>query len=316
MPDLIGKITKGDCLEIMKDIPDNSINLIMNDPPYFEVKGEFDFSWKTFEDYLKDVTKWVIECKRVLKENGTLFWWGNTKKIAYSQIILDKYFKLKNSMLWYKPDSQQRQYYSVELSRCFTTHNERVLMYSNDFESVHNETELKTYFKEFLNSTGYSKAKIIKIIRHGADHCFRWGRNQWNMPTKETYAKLLKLPNENNFLRKEYEELRRPFNNILKIEDVLTFSTESNLTRQWKHPTQKTEKLYEALISTCSREQDIILDCFSGSGVTGVVCSKLNRRFICIEKDIKHVKTSRHRLAAWEETQRLLELQKKQVYLY
>lgn len=32
------------------------------DPPYFEVKGAFDFVWNSFEDYLKDVEKWAIEC--------------------------------------------------------------------------------------------------------------------------------------------------------------------------------------------------------------------------------------------------------------
>ena len=72
-------------------IPDKSIQLIIADPPYFEVKGEFDFVWKSFDDYLKDVEKWAIECKRILADNGSLFWFGDGKKIAYSQFIFDKY---------------------------------------------------------------------------------------------------------------------------------------------------------------------------------------------------------------------------------
>lgn len=113
-------------------IPDKSIQLIIADPPYFEVKGEFDFVWGSFDDYLKDVEKWAIECKRILADNGSLFWWGHSKKIAYTQIILDKYFKLENSLIWQKTDSMQFQYYSVDLSRSFNTHNERLLFYSND----------------------------------------------------------------------------------------------------------------------------------------------------------------------------------------
>ena len=56
-------------------LPDKCANLIIADPPYFEVKGDFDFIWKSFDDYLKDVEKWAKECKRLLADNGTLFWY-------------------------------------------------------------------------------------------------------------------------------------------------------------------------------------------------------------------------------------------------
>jgi site-specific DNA-methyltransferase (adenine-specific) len=72
---------------ILNDLPDKSVQLCICDPPYFEVKGAFDFVWNSFEDYLKDVEKWAIECKRLLADNGTLFWYGHAKKIAYAQII-------------------------------------------------------------------------------------------------------------------------------------------------------------------------------------------------------------------------------------
>ena len=80
------------------DLPDGSVNLIIADPPYFEIKGDFDFVWDSFDDYLKDVEKWAVECKRLLAENGTLFWYGDDKRIAYAQIIFDKYFNLVNHL--------------------------------------------------------------------------------------------------------------------------------------------------------------------------------------------------------------------------
>ena len=43
------------------ELPDKSVQLIIADPPYFEVKGEFDFVWKSFDEYLIDVEKWAIE---------------------------------------------------------------------------------------------------------------------------------------------------------------------------------------------------------------------------------------------------------------
>jgi site-specific DNA-methyltransferase (adenine-specific) len=99
-------IVNADWLEAAKKIPDKSIQLIIADPPYYEVKGDFDFVWATFEDYLKDVELWAKECKRLLADNGTLFWYGHAKKIAYTQVIFDKYFNLENSLVWEKAECQ------------------------------------------------------------------------------------------------------------------------------------------------------------------------------------------------------------------
>ena len=84
-----------DCMEYVATQPDNAFDLIVVDPPYFEVKGEFDFAWSSFESYLADVEMWAKELARILKDNGSLLWWGHAKKIAYSQIILDKYLNIE-----------------------------------------------------------------------------------------------------------------------------------------------------------------------------------------------------------------------------
>jgi site-specific DNA-methyltransferase (adenine-specific) len=55
-----------------------------------------------------------------------------------------------------------------------------------------------------------------------------------------------------------------------------------------KHPTQKPLELIKALISKHSKEGDIVLDCFAGSGTTGVACIETNRDFILIEQDLEY----------------------------
>ena len=62
------------------------------------------------------------------------------------------------------------------------------------------------------------------------------------------------------------------------------------------HPTQKTTGLFEMILRDYSNENDLILDCFSGSGTTAVACHNLKRRFICIEKDYDYWKVSVERL--------------------
>ena len=111
-------------------LSDKCANLIIADPPYFEVKGDFDFIWDSFDDYLKDVEKWAIECKRLLTDNGTLFWYGHAKKIAYSQVILDEHFELINNLVWEKTDCQTKK--GIDDFRMFAPTTERILMYSNE----------------------------------------------------------------------------------------------------------------------------------------------------------------------------------------
>lgn len=64
------------------------------------------------------------------------------------------------------------------------------------------------------------------------------------------------------------------------------------------HPTQKPTKLFERIVAEYSNENDLILDCFSGSGTTAIACHRLKRRFICIEKDPEYWAKSCERLKA------------------
>ena len=77
-----------------------------------------------------------------------------------------------------------------------------------------------------------------------------------------------------------------------RIANVLNFAK----TRNELHPTQKPVDMFGVLIQKGSNENDLILDCFSGSGTTAIACHGLKRRFICIEKDPEYWKASCKRL--------------------
>ena len=143
------------------DLPDKCANLIIADPPYFETKGEFDFVWDSFEDYLKDVERWAIECKRILADNGTLFWYGHAKRIAYAQVIFDKYFHLENNIAI---EFNRQTKKGVEGFRCFAPVSERLLMYSNEV----NKTGLQEIFD---NPDCFQPIKIY--IREERDRLMR-----------------------------------------------------------------------------------------------------------------------------------------------
>lgn len=61
------KIVFSDVMDYIKKIPEKSIDLIIADPPYFQIYGEFDFVFRNEKEYVEWCKKWLFECKRILK---------------------------------------------------------------------------------------------------------------------------------------------------------------------------------------------------------------------------------------------------------
>jgi len=91
---MINQVIQGDCLEVMKDIPDKSVDLIILDPPYNLSMDKWDRF--TSEKYISLIEKTSNECKRVLKEKGSLWsfsgWssaWTLTNQFARNFILIN-----------------------------------------------------------------------------------------------------------------------------------------------------------------------------------------------------------------------------------
>ena len=296
---------------LQNGLPDKCANLIIADPPYFEVKGSFDFVWKSFDEYLQDVERWAVECKRLLADNGTLFWYGMDRKIAYAQIIFDKHFELLGTLVWEKPSIANEW----DTRRTFPERGqERILMYCNQEDL--NLTDCVFFIRDYIrNEITKAKGKIIfKEVNKAlgtatngggvASACLSLDKTEPAMITEEMYNKLQKWCNPHlnkpyDFLRKEYEELRkeyedkrRPFNNYLGLTDVQRFSRVHNAM----HPTQKPEDLTRSLILTCSRPNDLVVVPFAGSGTECAMAVKCGRIAQGFEIEKKWADMSRERM--------------------
>ena len=302
-------------------LPDKCANLIIADPPYYKVKGDFDFVWKTFDDYLQDVEKWAIECKRLLSDNGTLFWYGHAKNIAYSQVIFDMHFNLINNLVWDKGSFMGLE--ESEGLRSFAPCTERILMYGSKAQDT---TGLKEVEMEYVAPRNpfaleLKKARLKKgvsinqvaeygkfygNVNHGGA-VTNWERG-YNVPLKEQWQILCEnlpierkeyeeLRKEYEELRKEYEELRRPFANHFKLQEIFRFSNEAVKTgAKYDHDTVKPETLTRALIMTCSRVNDLVVVPFAGSGTECAMSVKENRNFVGFEITKKYVDMSNKRV--------------------
>lgn len=98
------KIIKGNCLEELKKLDSEIVDLIYLDPPFFTQKKhslttrdksinyEFDDVWHSLNDYLLMMEKCLIECKRVLKKTGNIFLHCDKSASHYLRVLLDKIF--------------------------------------------------------------------------------------------------------------------------------------------------------------------------------------------------------------------------------
>lgn len=69
-----------DCLELLASVPENSVDVVIADPPYFEIIGEkWDRQWKDEDKYLEWCDAWVRQAACVLKPGGAMYVWGTTK---------------------------------------------------------------------------------------------------------------------------------------------------------------------------------------------------------------------------------------------
>jgi len=111
-------VLEGDCIELLKTLPEKSIDLIFADPPYnLQLKGELwrpnntkvsavDDDWDKYDNFIAydDFTvKWLAECRRVLKDNGSLWVIGSYHNIfRVGKIVQDLKYWILNDILWIK----------------------------------------------------------------------------------------------------------------------------------------------------------------------------------------------------------------------
>lgn len=327
------EIVLGDFFEQSKNIPDGSADLVIIDGPYFRIKGGFDFVFKSFQEWQDLYRRIAEEVKRIISTTGTIIVWGHALRIAYQQIIFDEHFNLLNNAVWEKIDCQTKRG-SYKQDRRLKPITERFLVYSASTEQYERHPyheafdPLRLYIKKCFESvkknTDYTtNDKVAALLDLSGRMVSHWTTtSQWEFISKDRYLKLQELfpehfPKEYAPMRKRYLEIldgvngdrknaeklgivkrvRRFFDNTKhKLLDVVRHLQQSNITKKYKHPTQKPPALTKILVETMSREGDLVVVPFGGSGTEAEAALECGRRVWVCEKDPKHHKTIKNRL--------------------
>jgi DNA modification methylase len=246
----LNTVIQGDCTEELKKFPGNSIDLIFADPPYnMQLKNALyrpnntkvdgvDDEWDqfaSFAEYDSFCTAWLTECRRVLKNTGSIWVIGSYHNIfRVGSIMLNLGFWILNDVIWHKINPMPNF-----LGTRFTNAAETLLWCSKD-------RDCKKYtFNHRMMKKYNGDKQMTSVWRIGL--CTGGER--------------------------------------LKGEDG-----------KKAHSTQKPEELLKRIILSTSRQGDIVLDPFFGTGTTGAVAKKLKRNYIGIEKEPEYVAAAKARI--------------------
>ncbi len=276
------EILLGDCLELMKDIPNGSIDAVITDPPYTDGKTN------VLEGHILqtqiDINEFTKEVYRVLKPNSFYACFGQMPTIlAWYNSAIENGFKFRIDIVWCKKKGGQGGNLALkkshELIYIFSKGSPNYFKTNGEYTDV-SQGQCETGIKDI--ETVFRQLSYWRGIANGKELVF----DTDNGCSNEDY-----FYKQGGF--KKGMRHRKLGQNEIAFNSVWAFSAHNNkhrnpVTGQIKHPTVKSIPLMERLIELLSDKNEIILDPFSGSGTTAIACLNTKRQFIVMEKEQKY----------------------------
>jgi len=310
----INKVLNGDCLELMKDIPDGSIDMILCDLPY----GVTSCKW----DVIIPFDKLWEQYKRIIKDKGVIVLFGSE---PFSSLLrtsnLDWY---KYDWIWEKNNAGNFQLVNYQPLKIHET----ISVFYNETPNM----EFADIMLENMKRLNLKQIDVSKLELSITGGMTGWVTNKMNgsqLPTEQQWTKICDLFGIEN----KYNEILSTVKNItynLELDDtelilsnkgkagalghlsseskretyiqdktgypksILRYNRENGL-----HPTQKPIALFEYLIKTYTNEGDLVLDNCAGSFTTAIAALNTKRNYICMEKEQKYFEIGEKRISDW-----------------
>jgi DNA modification methylase len=267
---ILNSIIEGDALDVMRSLPDKSVDLILADPPYNLSKGmslklasgsllgaggNWEKVMQKWDDYsllgyMEFTEAWLRESKRILKPTGSMWVFGTYHNIGIINTLMQLLdIEIINEVIWYKRNA----FPNLAGRRLTASHETLIWAHSNSGKK-------RSYNFNYEFSKAYTdKSDELK-------HADKQMRTVWDIP-----------------------------NNKERFEIALG-----------KHPTQKPLKICKRIVELSTNEGDVVLSPFSGSGTECLAAKLTNRNYIGIELEKEFVDLSELRLKQKIETQEKL----------
>lgn len=287
-------------------------DLVFTDPPYGmkKEKDGVENDNLNFDDLLKFNKQWIPLTFKFTKENGSWYCWGIDEPLMdiYSEILkpMQKENKItfRNLITWDKGSGQSQ---NSAVTRSYATADEKCLFvmcgvqgFNTNANNYYEGWEpIRTYLENEAKKVGLDSKKLKEICGVGM-----WGhwftKSQFTFIPEEHYKKIQDYYSKTDAFKREYDAFKREYDD-LKREWYSTRAffdnTHENMNNVWHikrtsgeeraltggHATPKPLALCGRGIKSSSREGEIVLDVFGGSGSTLIACEQLGRKCRMIE---------------------------------
>lgn len=251
------RLLHGDCMAILPTLPESSIDLIIADPPYFKVKGEWwDRQWDKPAEFLAWVGRLVDALARVMRPNGSLYLFASPKMAARVECVVGERLEVLNRITWRKYDGSAnegglwsrarkaglRRFFEQKENIIFAEHYRADSSAKGESGYGAKCDELRGFVFEPLRAylagerdrAGFTTRQVAEAFQRKtgsrtvtgmAGHWFE--RVQWTLPTEANYEWLRHLFNVTTngdgreYLRRDYEYLRRDYEDLRRdYEDL------------------------------------------------------------------------------------------------
>lgn len=243
------KVYNKDVFEFLKDVDDNSIDLILTDPPYNMNKEYWD-KFDNLEQFLEFTYKWIGMCIPKLKENGSIYIFNNPFNSAFILTHLhNRGLNYKNTIIWNRKDGISSS------KRRYNQNQEQILFFTkNNKDYTFNYDDIREPYESVDRIKAASKKGILKNGK-------RWFPNENGKLCSDVW----------NFSSERHKN--KVNGKVVKME----------------HVTPKPKDLIERIILASSNKGDAVMDPFVGIGTTAIVSKKLGRNFIVNDFDEKNI---------------------------
>lgn len=293
----------GDNLKMLKDVPDESIDLIYIDPP-FNSNRNYETFWgdtqekRAFDDrfgdskaYIDYMRPRVLEIYRVLKKTGSFYYHCDWHASHYVKIMLDQIFNFnnfQNEIIWKRKSSSASK-------KSLADAHDSIFYYTKSKELTFNQ-QYKEYSEDYL-STNYrhkdekGRYRLHDVVANpalgGSSPRYeykgyvpetRWLLSQEHLEALDKEGKLV--------WSKTGKPYRKLYLNEMKGEPLSDVWTDINIAlgkERRGFPTQKPLALMERILQLSSNKGDVVLDAFCGCGTTIIAAQKLGRKWIGID---------------------------------
>jgi len=279
------QLFNGDCLEIMKDISNNSVDLLFCDLPY----GQTSCKW----DCLIDLDLFWKQINRICKQDCPMFFTCSTKFGV--SLINSNPKNFRYDLVWVKSSPCG----FLNAKKMPMKKHEMVYVFYNKIPKVYGECIAEHHTHKFIKE-GKATMSDKGNECYGKFSYFNNGEKGYDPPLptsvikdenlyirgKETNSNNEDVYNVNDRMKngKLYHHARSKQKGDEAIyEPPLPTSILEVASQKGKHATQKPLELIKWCLKYYSKEGDVVLDPTMGSGSTGVACKQMNRQFIGIE---------------------------------